>query len=121
MKKILISSVIVATSFLSTQVYAVSDDLIKAANNGDAESQYKLGNMYYLGEGVSRNYFEAIKWYREAAKQGHAKAQNNLGVMYANGKGVRYNLERARIFYGEACDNGSQEGCNNYNAILNKR
>ena len=121
MKKILICSVLVLTSFLSTQIYAEFDDILKSANNGEVESQYILGNMYYSGDGVRRNYFEAIKWYRKAAEQGHAKAQNNLGVMYANGKGVRYNLELARIHYGEACDNGSQEGCNNYNAILNKR
>ena len=51
--------------------------------------------MYENGEGVKQDYFEAIKWYRQAAEQGHAEAQYKLGSMYANGQGIRQNYEEA--------------------------
>jgi len=36
----------------------------------------------------SKEYAEAIKWYRKAAEQGHAEAQHRLGFCYANAKGM---------------------------------
>ena len=60
----------------------------KAAEQGHATSQFKLGEMYYLGQGVPRDYKEAFKWYRKAAEQGNFDAQIQLGVMYSNGEGV---------------------------------
>ncbi len=54
----------------------------KAAEQGDADAQFRLGVMYHEGEGVSQDYTEAAKWSRKAAEQGDASAQINLGVMY---------------------------------------
>ena len=34
--------------------------------------------MYEFGEGVEKNYKEAVNWYKKAAEQGHEKAQNRL-------------------------------------------
>ena len=53
----------------------------KAAEQGNAAAQYELGDMYYWGQGVPRDYTEAMKWYRKAAEQGFAAAQYELGVM----------------------------------------
>ena len=39
-----------------------------SAEAGHAASQYDLGLMYYLGEGVERNFREAFKWFVEAAE-----------------------------------------------------
>ena len=49
-----------------------------AADQGNEEAQYKLGNCYYNGNGVDKNIEEAVKWYKLAAEQGHAKARNAL-------------------------------------------
>jgi TPR repeat protein len=49
------------------------------------EAQFILGAVYTSGEGVPRNYAEALKWYRLAADQNFAEAQFNLGLMYAQG------------------------------------
>jgi TPR repeat protein len=38
----------------------------------EAIAQYNLGVMYGKGQGVPRDYAEAIKWFREAAEQGKA-------------------------------------------------
>jgi hypothetical protein len=55
--------------------------LTRAAQLGDAESQFLLGMMYYEGKGVTRDVDEAIHWLIEAAQRGSELAKNNLGVM----------------------------------------
>jgi len=50
----------------------------KAAEQNHADAQYKLGDCYFLGRGVERDYVEAIKWYRKAAEQNHADAHSRL-------------------------------------------
>ncbi len=57
-------------------------------NPTDAEEQFKLGSLYYFGDGVAQNYEEAFKLWLLAAKQGHVYAQHNIGICYANGQGV---------------------------------
>lgn len=57
-------------------------EILKAAEQGNAEAQFNLGLIYYNGDGVPRDDPEAAKWYFKAAEQGHIEAQLNLGVMY---------------------------------------
>ena len=67
----------------------------RAAENGDAEAQLRLGGMYAFGEGVRKDFAKAMKWYRKAAEQGIAGAQNSLGVMYFLGHGVKKDYTEA--------------------------
>lgn len=46
----------------------------QAANRGDAEAQYQLGNCYSSGLGVHKNLKEALIWWEKAALQGHKGA-----------------------------------------------
>ena len=46
------------------------------------------------GQGVQKDYKEAVKWYRKAAEQGYAKAQFNLGFMYYKVKGCPRTLQK---------------------------
>jgi TPR repeat protein len=80
--------------------------LIKAAEQGDAKSQFVLGSDYYFGIGVFQDYDEAMKWYRKAADQGEAMAQFTLGGMYANGTGVAQDYAEAVKWYRKAADQG---------------
>lgn len=77
-----------------------------AAENGDAEAQYSLGNMYAKGDGVDKDDVMAFKYYQLAADQGLAKAQRNLGVMYALGCGVAKNDVMAVKYMQLAADQG---------------
>ena len=61
------------------------DQLRQQADQGYAEAQCNLGNMYYLGQGVVQDYRQAVAWYQKAADQGIAQAQFVLGFMYAKG------------------------------------
>ncbi|MEX2650136.1 MAG: ankyrin repeat domain-containing protein [Alphaproteobacteria bacterium] len=47
----------------------------RAANEGDARSQYHLGKLYEEGLGVPQNFVEAHRWYNLAAAQGDAEAR----------------------------------------------
>jgi TPR repeat protein len=54
-----------------------------AANQGIAEAQYALAQMYEKGQrdlwlSVPQDSRQAVEWYRKAAEQGHSGAQNNL-------------------------------------------
>ncbi|MBR4746903.1 MAG: sel1 repeat family protein, partial [Desulfovibrio sp.] len=60
----------------------------KAAAQGHAGAQCRLGEMYADGRGVPQDYAQACKWWEKAAVLGDAEAQNMLGVLYANGRGA---------------------------------
>jgi TPR repeat protein len=66
-----------------------------AAEQGDSDSQCTLGSWYSHGEGVPKDYSEAVRYYRSAAEKGNPVAQHNLGVMYLNGHGVSKNKVEA--------------------------
>ena len=53
----------------------------KAAEQGYADAQCNLGDMYYLGWGVPEDCEEAAKWYQKAARQGNIAAQKALAKM----------------------------------------
>jgi TPR repeat protein len=57
------------------------------ADHGDAPAQYRLGDMYAYGKGVTQDYALAMIWYQKAAEQGYAYAQYALGLMYSNSYG----------------------------------
>ena len=78
----------------------------KKAEAGDANAQDNLGSMYAKGEGVLKDYAEAVKWFRKAADQGHADAQKSLGNKYYNGQGVPKNYAEAMSWWRKAADQG---------------
>lgn len=80
--------------------------LMAAAEEGNAEAQYRVGLCYALGQGVPQNDREAIPWYQKAAGQGHAGAQSSLGLMYAEGRGVAQDDKQAVTWYRKAAEQG---------------
>ena len=59
----------------------------KAAAQGQAKAQYNLGTLYFNGEGVPKDYQQALRWFRLAADQGEALAQTKIAIMYDDGQG----------------------------------
>lgn len=82
------------------------DDLIAAAEEGNADAQNQLGDAYYDGIGVEQDYIQAFEWYLRAAEQGHGKAQYNVAYAYANGTGTQKNTDEAIKWYGKSADQG---------------
>jgi len=91
-----------------------------AAKQGDVLGKYAMGVMFERGQGVKKNYFQAVKLYKKAARAGITDAQYNLGLMYFDGRGVRQSNSKAKEWFGKACDNQSQKGCEAY-ARLNTK
>ncbi len=90
----------------ATRIALRANELRSNAEKGSAGAQYSLGQMYFYGEGVPKNYAQAERWYYEAAEQGHAKAQYDVGYMYNLGLGVSQNYEEAARWYRKAADQG---------------
>jgi TPR repeat protein len=102
-KQLLIATILL----LSSGAYGQSFEETKLlAEQGDANAQYNLGNMYIYGNGVPENNTEAVKWYRLAAEQGQANAQYNLGNIYLNGNFVPENYVEALKWYRLAAEQG---------------
>ena len=55
--------------------------------------------MYENGEGVPKNYDQAMKWYRKAAELGNKDAPNNIGTMHMSGIGVARNFVKAHMWF----------------------
>ena len=68
------------------------------ADKGYDRVQFRLGLMYYDGQGVPQDYAEAVKWFRKAAEQGNAAAQYNLGIMYYTSQGVPQDYVQAHMW-----------------------
>jgi len=83
--------------------------LEKRAEQGQIEEQCRLGDCYYHGEWVARNFEQAIKWYTKAAEQGYAVAQCRLGKCYYYGCGVNKNHKQAVIWFTKATEQGYEE------------
>ncbi|MEQ8964920.1 MAG: SPOR domain-containing protein [Azospirillaceae bacterium] len=66
------------------------------AEAGDAAAQFNLGIMYRQGEGVSRDYAAARRWFASAARRGNGLAMFNLGLMAGSGQGQETDLVEAR-------------------------
>ena len=49
-------------------------ELTPLAEQGNADAQLILGRMHWMGQGVSQDTSQAIKWFEASAKQGNADA-----------------------------------------------
>lgn len=100
----------------------------KAAEQGNADAQYKLGYCYAHGGyeiplemqdslgynyekglGVDQDFDKAIEWYRKSAEQGNAEAQYSLADCYLCGRGVAMNEVEAIKWLHKAAEQGHIE------------
>ncbi|MBB5187382.1 hypothetical protein HNQ57_001651 [Zhongshania antarctica] len=75
---------------------------LPAAEQGDAEAQLAVGEIFEKGLGTEPNYEAAVLWYQKAAAQGNKSAQFNLGTMYEQGLGVEKDKIQALNLYRDA-------------------
>lgn len=72
----------------------------KAADQGYAPAQARLGDMYDKTEDDK----EAVEWYRKAAAQGNAAGEFGLGEMYVKGEGVAKDQVQAYSYISRAAE-----------------
>lgn len=64
-----------------------------------ATEKFRVGEMYYWGDGVKKSYVNAVKWYRKSANDGSKNAKSKLGMMYERGFGVKQSYKEAYFWY----------------------
>jgi TPR repeat protein len=87
-------------------VSSALDKALPPMVHGLATLETLVGDMYYYGHGVSRDYSEAASWYRGAAEKGSALAQSTLGDIYYYGRGVPQDYVEAVKWWQLAADQG---------------
>lgn len=112
--------------------------LVKSADAGDAEAQFKLGSIYANGKDVARdelkpsepakddfggiilnedvsknNDVKAFELFQKSANQGNAGGQYGLALFYESGRGVAKDSTKAVEWYQKAADQ------NNPDALFN--
>jgi len=78
----------------------------KAALQGNAYAQMKLGDLYETGQGVAKNAAIAADWREKAANRGNIRSQELLGKMYLEGNGVAQDREKAEYWLNRAALEG---------------
>jgi len=94
--------------------------LNRAAEQGLAPAQYRLGTMFEKGIGVPENPTKARTWYERASAQGNVKAMHNLAVMQAEGAGGPQDFAGAARSFDAAALHGLADSQYNL-AILHER
>jgi uncharacterized protein len=93
-----------------------------ASTYGHPAAQYALGQMNMLGEGVTQNPQQGLKWLTAAARKRHPEAQAYLGDLYWSGRNVKKNETRAVMWYILAMETAkpaeNPEIVNRYNQLM---
>lgn len=82
----------------------------KAAEQGDAEAQWRLGESYESGYGVKKDFAKAVEWYKRSADQDNAAGKLFLGRCYMNGQGVEKDLSKAVNLFKQSAKQGHAVG-----------
>ncbi|WP_235015412.1 caspase family protein [Oceanicoccus sp. KOV_DT_Chl] len=72
------------------------------AEQGDADAQVNVGEIFEKGVGGTPNYEAALIWYQKAAAQNNKRAQFNIGTLYEQGLGVEKDSVMALSWYRKA-------------------
>jgi TPR repeat protein len=94
------------TASIGAGVSAAWDSMMPPAEGGVGTIEALIGDAYYYGHGVSRDYTEAARWYRRAAENSNAMAQSTLGDIYYYGRGVPQDFVEAALWWQLAAEQG---------------
>jgi len=132
---------VISQHFLGISYLGLKDYILaakwfeKAAEQGYADAQMKLGLQLFTGQGIPEDKVKGIEWIRKAAEQGYARAQFHmgnftddkikaaewyekaaeqgdadaqyeLGVLYLNGDSITKDSDKAIKWFNKAVDQG---------------
>lgn len=72
---------------------------LKASEQGDDSSQAMLGILLLTGEGVAKNYNEALKWLRASSDLNNPFAQQQLGLIFLKGEIIPRDLTQSLMWF----------------------
>ena len=77
------------------------------AEQGHADAQYHLGQLYANGQGVKKDDSQARPWFEKAAIQGHAEAQVNFGILLLYARGGQQDYKMAMYYLRLSANRGN--------------
>ena len=80
-----------------------------AAEQGNPNAQFKLGLLYFCGDGVAQNFVEAKKWFEKAYMNDNGPATYFLSCMYYNGDGTDVDKNKSRWLFEKASEKCKQQ------------
>lgn len=87
---------------------ATFNELLHNAQISNSPEAYEmLADKLYFGNGIQKDFGQALTFYRKAAELGSVRAQACVGIMYYNGDGVIKDVKMAKRFLKSAADQGS--------------
>ena len=108
-------------SFLAMPLHADNSGPVRwylqGAEQGNASSQFQLGQMYLSGEGIEPDFEQARRWLRLSALQDYPAAQFELGEIYRVGHGVPIDYVEAYAWFHLASLNKLTAGLDARNRI----
>ena len=82
----------------------------RAMVNGNDDAIFMLGEMYYNGYEVDKDYTEAMDYYVEYERLTHSSdAQYMIGKMYYEGEGVKKDVATAKKWFKMAAEQGNED------------
>ena len=81
-----------------------------AVQSWNREAQLYLGTIYYNGEGVAKDYKNALHYFEDAAMQGSTEAQIKLGIMFYKGEGTPMDKPAAEFLLRKSMEDGNEVG-----------
>lgn len=87
--------------------YETSKELaFKLQDEGFADIESLLGDMYFEGKGVEMNHYKSADWYKKAAERGHPDAQYNLASFYLGGKYIQSSYDTIIYWLTKSAEQG---------------
>jgi localization factor PodJL len=117
---------VIATRYLNGEQGAPQDDAQaaywygRAAAQGLAPAQYRLGTLYERGKGVARDLRAALDWYERAASLGNTKAMHNAAVLAASKDGQEPDYFRAYKWFSLGAAHGLKDSQFNLAVLLER-
>jgi localization factor PodJL len=117
---------VIATRYLNGEQGAPQDDAKaaywygRAAAQGLAPAQYRLGTLYERGKGVTRDLKSALAWYERAASLGNTKAMHNAAVLAASKDGREPDYVRAYRWFSLGAAHGLKDSQFNLAVLLER-
>ncbi len=100
---------------------AAMEQLLPAAQSGNADAEELIGVMYALGLGVERDDARAFEWYLRASMKGHPGAQSGVGWYYEVGRGMPApDLVRGYMWYVLSAIGGDPDAAMSQEEIVKK-
>lgn len=79
----------------------------KLSIQGNSMAQQRFGTMYYMGQGVKKDYEKSSYWFEKSANQGNMAGEFSMGYNYEKGIGVKQDIDKAIDLYSTSAIKGN--------------